>query len=306
MNASARPPDARTVPRGTSAVSGRDAASGTRRHSAAGRLGLFVGVCLMGIWSFFPIYWMIVSSLRPERDLFRTPTLIPETLDPHLTSYQNLLWLTDYPRQFLNSLVVAGAVVAITLVVSVIVSYVISRYRVRGKSMIIGGMLYAYMFPPMLLAIPLLSIFAKWGIADSLLSLIIAHCTMTIPLGVWLLWGFFKAMPMHLEEAAMVDGCTRAGAFFRVVLPLSLPGIVTVAIFSFLLSWTDYVFALVMISSDSLKTLPLGLASILGSFDARWGELMAGATLITLPLLVIFILLSRYFIQGLAAGAVKG
>jgi len=123
---------------------------------------------------------------------------------------------------------------------------------------------------------------------------------------VWLLWGFFKVMPLDLEEAAMVDGCTRAGAFFRVVLPLSLPGIVTVAIFAFLLSWTDYIFAFVLVSSDSQKTLPVGLASILGTFDARWGELMAGATLIALPLLVLFTFLSRYFIQGLAAGAMKG
>lgn len=276
------------------------------KRTVAGRIGLFVGVLLMTVWSFFPIYWMMVSSIRPERDLFSAPTLIPATIDSSLTSYRNLLGLTDYWQQFMNSLIVAGVVVAISLVVSIIVSYVISRYRVPGKSLIIGGMLYAYMFPPMLLAIPLLAIFARWGMADNLMGVIVAHCTMTIPLGVWLLWGFFKAMPMHLEEAAMVDGCTRVSAFFRVVLPLSLPGIVTVAIFSFLLSWTDYVFAFVLVSSDSLKTLPVGLASILGSFDARWGELMAGATLITLPLLVMFSLLSRYFIQGLAAGAVKG
>lgn len=276
------------------------------KRTFAGRIGLFIGILLMALWSFFPIYWMMVSSIRPERDLFNAPTLIPATIDRGLTSYRNLLGLTDYWQQFMNSLIVAGVVVAISLVVSVIVSYVISRYRVPGKSLIIGGMLYAYMFPPMLLAIPLLAIFARWGMADNLLGVIVAHCTMTIPLGVWLLWGFFKAMPMHLEEAAMVDGCTRVSAFFRVVLPLSLPGIVTVAIFSFLLSWTDYVFAFVLVSSDSLKTLPVGLASILGSFDARWGELMAGATLITLPLLVMFSFLSRYFIQGLAAGAVKG
>lgn len=276
------------------------------KRTLAGRAGLFIGVLLMAVWSFFPIYWMMVSSIRPERDLFSAPTLIPATIDRGLASYRNLLVLTDYWQQFMNSLFVAGVVVAISLVVSVIVSYVISRYRVPGKSLIIGGMLYAYMFPPMLLAIPLLAIFARWGMADNLMGVIVAHCTMTIPLGVWLLWGFFKAMPMHLEEAAMVDGCTRVSAFFRVVLPLSLPGIVTVAIFSFLLSWTDYVFAFVLVSSDSLKTLPVGLASILGSFDARWGELMAGATLITLPLLVMFSLLSRYFIQGLAAGAVKG
>lgn len=276
------------------------------RRSAAGHVGLFAGVLFMALWSFFPIYWMVVSSLRPERDLFQSPTLIPKSIDLKFQSYHNLLEMTDYWQQFMNSLLVAGVVVVISLVVSVIVAYVISRYRVPGKSLIISSMLYAYMFPPLLLAIPLLAIFARWGMADSLISVIVAHCTMTIPLGVWLLWGFFKAMPMHLEEAAMVDGCTRASAFVRVVLPLSLPGIVTVAIFSFLLSWTDYVFAFVLVSSDSLKTLPVGLASLLGTFDARWGELMAGATLITLPLLVMFTFLSRYFIQGLAAGAVKG
>ncbi len=108
------------------------------------------------------------------------------------------------------------------------------------------------------------------------------------------------------EEAAMVDGCSRAGAFVRVVLPLSLPGIVTVSIFSFLLSWTDYVFSFILVNSDANKTLPVGLASIIGSFDARWGELMAGATMITLPLFILFMFLSKYFIKGLAAGAVKG
>jgi multiple sugar transport system permease protein len=278
----------------------------TASRSLTMRAGLLTGVALMCLWSFFPIYWMIASSLRPERDLFSAPTLVPKTIDTGLAAYRTLLELTDYPLQFMNSMIVAGVVVVITLLVSVVIAYVVTRYRVPGKTLIVGSMLYAYMFPPLLLAIPLLSLFAGAGLGNSLLSVIAAHCTLTIPLGVWLLWGFFKVMPLDLEEAAMVDGCTRAGAFFRVVLPLSLPGLVTVAIFSFLLSWTDYVFAFVLVGSDSLKTLPVGLASILGTFDARWGELMAGATLIALPLLVLFTFLSRYFIQGLAAGAMKG
>jgi len=276
------------------------------RRSPVARAALFSGVALMCLWSFFPIYWMVVSSLRPERDLFAQPTLWPSSIDTGLKAYRTLLELTDYPVQFRNSVLVALAVVAITLVVSVLIAYVVTRYRIPGKTIIVGSMLYAYMFPPLLLAIPLLSIFASLGLADTLWAVIAAHCTLTIPLGVWLLWGFFKVMPLDLEEAAMVDGCTRAGAFFRVVLPLSLPGIVTVAIFAFLLSWTDYIFAFVLVSSDSQKTLPVGLASILGTFDARWGELMAGATLIALPLLILFTFLSRYFIQGLAAGAMKG
>jgi multiple sugar transport system permease protein len=274
------------------------------RRSAPQRIG--IGLAALGIaaWSFFPIYWMIVSSLRTSQDLFSRPTLLPKTVS--LESYRNLLEVTDYPLQFRNSIVVALIVVAITLVASVIIAYAVTRFRMPFKMLIIGSMLYAYMFPPMLLAIPLYGIFVWLGIADSLFALVIAHCTLTLPLGVWLLWGFFKSMPFELEEAAMVDGCTRLGSFLRVVLPLSLPGIVTVAVFSFLLSWTDYAYALVMISSDTQKTLPVGLASMVGSFEMRWGEVMAGATLIALPLFLMFTLLSRYFIQGLAAGATKG
>ncbi|RZA30678.1 MAG: carbohydrate ABC transporter permease [Proteobacteria bacterium] len=270
------------------------------------RAATLVAAAMLGLWSFFPIYWMIVSSLRPERDLFSPPTLIPQSIDWKFSAYRNLLELTDYPVQFANSVKVALAVVVITLFISVVIAYVVTRYRVPGKTIIIGSMLYAYMFPPLLLAIPLLSIFARLGLADHLIAVVLAHCTLSIPLGVWMLWGFFKAMPFDLEEAAMVDGCSRAGAFFRMVLPLSAPGIITVAIFSFLLSWTDYVFSFVLVNSDLNKTLPVGLASVLGSFDARWGELMAGATLIALPLFIMFMFLSRYFIKGLAAGALKG
>ncbi len=182
----------------------------------------------------------------------------------------------------------------------------LTRFRVPGKSLVVGTVLYAYMFPPMLLAIPLYGCFVSLGIGDSLFGLVIAHCTLTLPLAIWLLWGFFKGMPFELEEAARVDGCTRLGSFVRVVLPLSVPGIITAGVFTFLLSWTDYVYALVMVTSDEHKTLPLGIASMIGSFDLRWGEAMAGATLIVVPLFVLFMFLSRYFIQGMSAGAVKG
>jgi ABC-type glycerol-3-phosphate transport system permease component len=149
-------------------------------------------------------------------------------------------------------------------------------------------------------------LFVEIGLSDTLISLVISHTTLALPLGVWLLWGFFKQIPYDVEEAAMVDGCSRLRAFLLVVLPLTLPGIVTVAIFAFLLSWTDYVFALVMVGSDLNKTLPVGLDTMVGLYELRWGELMAGSTLIALPLFVMFTFLSRFFIRGLAAGAVKG
>ncbi len=269
-----------------------------------GRTGIGFAALAIAAWSLFPIYWMLVSSFRDPQHLFARPTLLPGALS--LENYATLLQITDYPEQFRNSVIVASAVVAITLVCSVMIAYAVVRFRVPGRTLIIGTMLYAYMFPPMLLAIPLYSMFVQLGIADSPAALVIAHCTLTLPLGVWLLWGFFKTMPFELEEAAMVDGCTRLGSFLRVVLPLSAPGIVTVAVFSFLLSWTDYAYALVMVSSDTQKTLPVGIASMIAAFDLRRGEVMAGASLIVAPLFVLFTFLSRHFIQGLGAGAMKG
>ena len=270
----------------------------------AGRASLYFGALVLAVYSAFPIYWMIASSLRPARDMLTDPTIVPRTIT--FDNYHSLLAQTDYFNQFINSLIVALSTVFLTMVLSIMIAYGVTRQRMRGKQIIISGMLYAYMFPPLLLAIPLFSMLNSIGLSDTLFALVISHLTITMPLGVWFLWGFFKTMPFELEEAAMVDGCSRLGAFLRVVLPLSVPGLVTVAIFAFLLSWTDYTFALVMIGSDANKTVPLGLASMVGAFDLRWGDIMAGSTLIALPLFAAFIALSRYFVQGLTAGAVKG
>jgi ABC-type glycerol-3-phosphate transport system permease component len=273
-------------------------------RSLPARLGIYTAAVVIAIYSAFPIYWMVVSSLREPTSLLTRVSVLPGPFT--LEYYRNLLELTDYPTHFVNSVIVAVVTVAVTMVFSVIIAYAVTRQRIRGKKLIVGAMLYAYMFPPLLIAIPMFTIFARLGLSDTLTGLIASHLTLTLPLGVWFLWGFFKSMPFELEEAAMVDGCTRLGAFLRVVLPLSLPGLITVAIFSFLLSWTDYTFALIMIGSDANKTLPVGLASMVGSFDLRWGEIMAGSTLIALPLFAAFAMLTQYFIQGLGAGAVKG
>lgn len=273
-------------------------------RSLTARIGLGAAAIVISVYSAFPIYWMVVSSLREPTSLLHRISLAPGPFT--LEYYSNLLELTDYPTHFVNSVIVAVVTVVATMIFSIMIAYAVTRHRIRGKKLIVGAMLYAYMFPPLLIAIPMFAIFAKLGLSDSLTGLIASHLTLTLPLGVWFLWGFFKNMPFELEEAAMVDGCTRLGAFLRVVLPLSLPGLITVAIFSFLLSWTDYTFALIMIGSDANKTLPVGLASMVGSFDLRWGEIMAGSTLIALPLFGAFALLSQYFIQGLGAGAVKG
>lgn len=261
-------------------------------------------VIVIAIYSFLPIYWMFVSAFRPPKELFAQPSLIPQSFT--FEYFNILLDLTDFPINFMNSLIVTIFTTIITLFCAIPMAYVMTRFKIWGKDLLANTMLGAYMFPPMLLAIPLYTIFVKMGLDNTLLSLVIAHTTITLPLGVWLLGGFFKTLPFEIEQSAMIDGCTRFQAFRLVVLPLSLPGLITVSIFSFLLSWTDYTYALMLITSDAKKTIPVGLTSMLGSYDIRWGEIMAGSTIIALPLLITFVFLSRYFIKGLAAGAMKG
>jgi ABC-type glycerol-3-phosphate transport system permease component len=258
----------------------------------------------VALYSGFPVYWMLVSAVRDHRHLFAAPTLWPGPFS--LESFANLLRVTDFPRYFANSLLVASVTTLVTLVVATFMAYAVARYRSRGSRVVVLTMLYAYMLPPLLLAIPLFILFSRIGLADTTLSLVISHLTITLPLGVWLLWGFFKTLPFELEEAALVDGASVPAMLWRVTLPLSLPGMTTAGLFAFLLSWTDYTYALMMISADARKTIPLGLAAMMGDYDLRWGEMMAGSVLISLPLLVILAFLSRWFVGGLTVGAVKG
>jgi multiple sugar transport system permease protein len=254
------------------------------------------------VYTLFPMYWMLISGFRAERALFK-PLLLP---GPHSWKhYATLFGLTDFPTYYVNSVLVAVGTTILTIALVTPMAYALVRSRMPGMMLIVRSMLFAYMFPALLLAIPIYIFLVKIGFDDTLSSLMLTHCTFTLPLGVWLMWGFFKSFPFEVEEAAFVDGCSRLQAIYRVIMPLTLPGVLTVAIFSFVLSWSDYVFSLILISSDELKTLPYGLASIEGAYDANWGELMAGSTMISLPLLVLFAFLGKYFIRGLSMGAVK-
>jgi multiple sugar transport system permease protein len=254
------------------------------------------------LYSLFPVYWMVISGLRARSALFKT-LLLP---GPYaLQSYHTILRLTDFPTYYVNSIVVALSTTLLTIVVVTPMAYALVRSRLPGMMLIVRAMLFAYMFPALLLAIPIYIFLVKIGFDDSLISLVLTYCSFTLPLGVWLMWGFFKSFPFEIEEAALVDGCSRWQAVYRVILPITLPGVLTVAVFSFLLAWSDFVFSLILITKDELKTLPYGLASITDAYDANWGELMAGSTMIALPLLVLFVFLGRYFIRGLSMGAVK-
>lgn len=260
---------------------------------------------LIGLITLFPIYWVTVSALRGFTGLYDDrSTLWPTAFN--LDFFTSIWASTNFPRNYFNSIVLGVAVTFITVVVSLAMAYVLSRFKFRGNGVIRISMLIGYMLPPLVLAIPLFGLLVSVGLDDTLYGLGIAHIAMCLPFGVWMMIAFYDTVPVDLEEAAWIDGATKMQALVRIVIPVAVPGIVSVAVFSFVLSFTDYVFGLMLVSSDSMKTLPVGLATIAESTALQRGDLLAGAALIGLPMIGFMVLAGRFFIKGMMAGAVKG
>lgn len=269
------------------------------------KITLYVLAFFVLVWSLFPIYWIVISSLRGFDRFFKDSTkLVPTEID--LQFFHNILGETNYGIYYKNSIVVALATSLITIILATLMSYVLTRYKFTGKSMLLNLMLIGYMLPQMLLAIPLLGLFIALGIDDTIPALIISHISITLPFGVWMLVNFFRTIPVELEESSWVDGASRLQSIIRVIFPLILPGVISVGVFSFIVSFTDYTFGLMIVSSEENKTIPVGLATIKESTSLHRGELLAGAALIAVPMIVLFSFVTRYFIKGLTAGAVKG
>jgi len=222
----------------------------------------------------FPIFWMMSSALKhlPEMFVF-PPTFIPEEMT--LTNFKLLFMRTEFASYFRNSVVVALFTTLISASSASLGAYSITRFKYKGQNLIRYFILSIYMFPPILLAIPLFVFITKIGLSDTLTSLVIAHITFALPFSLWILLDFFKNIPEELEESAFIDGANRVQAFFFVVLPIALPGIVAVSVFAFIMSWNDYLFALIFISSETKKTIPLGLSHFMESAGTEWGLLMA-------------------------------
>lgn len=275
------------------------------RQSVTSRIVLYILALLVLIYSLFPIYWMVISALRGPKEFFEKSTVLLPT-NFNLEFFYNLIQSTNYLVYYKNSFIVAAVATVITVITATMIAYVTTRFKFFGFKVLMNAMLVAYMLPPMLIAIPLLGVFIFLGIDDTLFALTIAHISITLPFGVWMLDGFFRTIPYELEESAMVDGASRIVTLVRIILPLITPGVITVAIFSFIVSWVDYTFGLMIVSSEMNKTVPVGLASIKGAYDLQWGELLAGAALIAVPMMFVFAFVTKYFIKGLTAGAVKG
>jgi multiple sugar transport system permease protein len=275
--------------------------SGAKRlHRTIGNLFLLVFV----IWTLIPFYWMAVTSLKEHDEIYGTSaTLWPQR--PTLDNYRTLFFETDYFLFFRNSMTVALATTFLTVLCASLGAYAIVRLQFPGRKFLARGMIYTYLVPQSLLFIPLFAILASVGLTNSLTGLTIAHMGFTIPFCTWLLMGFFMSIPIELEESAFVDGCTRLGVLFRIILPISLPALAVVAFFSFTLSWNEYLYAVVFNSDPHVLTIPTGLSNFVVEDVFFWGPIMASTALTVVPPLLVYFFFQRWLITGLTMGAVK-
>lgn len=254
----------------------------------------------------FPLIWMVVTSLRPQTELFQIPpTVIPRSIT--FEHYVKLLVETPFIRYFLNSMILATSTTIVVIVVGTLGAYSLVRFSYRGRETLAALVLFTYLLPSVVLIIPLYLMMVKLGLANTLTSLVIAYTTFALPYALWLLRSFMAGVPEDLESAALVDGASRIGAFIDVVLPQALPGIISTALFTFILAWNEYLYALVMVNSDQARPLTTGVMNMLiTSFNIEWSLLMAASVMMSIPLIIIFAFLQSYLTRGFGAGGVKG
>lgn len=269
------------------------------------KIVLFVFV----LFSLIPFAWMLTASLEPVTSLYgKTFDILPHPLTLH--NYATLLHPgqtqgADFPRYFLNSIIVVLGTVVASLVVAVPAAYGFSRFRFRGRQSIMYTVLLQGVFPLVNFLIPLYIIMNRFHLLNSYYGLIIGYLTFSLPLNMWILKSFFDGIPPDMETAARLDGASRFRAFVEMALPPALPGIVATAIYTFILAWDEYLYALTMINSSSMRTLPLGLYEFFSEGQPNWGELTAVAIAMSIPVVVVFIVLQRYFVTALTKGALK-
>lgn len=270
-------------------------------------LKLYLPLTGFSIFLLFPFAWMLIVSFKPDQDLLRTelnPFLLASfTLD----HYTYLFRETDFLRWTLNTFIVTVGATILSLACSILIGYALGRLRFRGGNIMGVGIFLAYLVPPTLLFIPLSQIVSRFGLYNKYWSLIFTYPTFLIPFAGWLLMGYFRTIPIELEQAALVDGATRLQAMWRVVLPLALPGVLSAGIFCFTLGWNEFLYALVFMGSGEMKTVPVGVVSDLIRADVYfWGSLMAAGILGSVPVAVAYSFFVDNYISGMTAGATKG
>jgi multiple sugar transport system permease protein len=280
-------------------------ASSPRRKSKLGhraRIAAGIFFCLLFL---FPVFWMVLTSFKEQRDIFTTPPTLFFT--PTLETYISYMQRADISRRLINTVIVAVGSGLLSIVAGAMAGYALARIRLRGAATIGVLILLSRGVPPIALAVPMFLVARSLGVTDMHITLILAYCTFLIPYVMWLMRGFFLALPKELEESAMLDGCSRFGAFFKIIVPISLPGLLSTMIFSMILAWEELLFALVLTNRNA-STIPVAIAGIAGDTvnGANWAALTAVGTITVVPVVIFALLVQKWLIRGLADGATKG
>jgi len=277
--------------------------------SATKRFWMTIGGAAVLIYSLAPFGWIVIASITPEVKDYgslsgRRVQYFPD--QPTLDNYVDLFANNPFALYFRNSTIIATGNMLLTLVVASLGAYAFVRFRFRGRNSLLVAMLVAYTIPSVVLLVPLLVIFRTYGLINTHLGMILAEATHSAPFVLLLLINYFSTLPRELDDAARVDGCTRLGALWRIVLPLSIPGLVAGGLLAFIMTWNNFLFAFLFTTTNNVKTLPVMMRLFAAGEPALWGTSAAGAILTTLPVALLFLLFQRMLMSGLAAGAVKG
>ncbi|WP_027094618.1 carbohydrate ABC transporter permease [Cohnella thermotolerans] len=253
----------------------------------------------------FPLYWMLITSLKPQKDIFSLPIYYwPKTFT--LANYENIFKITKFHVYIFNSVIVSLSAAVIVLAVATLSSYVLARHKFRGSGQIMFFFFLTQVIPAFIGFAPLYLMLSKMNLVNTTQGLILIYTVMGIPFSTIMLKGFFQRVPSSLEEAAQIDGCSRLGALIRVILPVMLPGLSATFIFSFVQNWNELFFSVIVINSEHLKTIPVAMNSFITKFDVDWGSMSAATVLSVIPTMILFALCQRLIVQGLTQGAEKG
>jgi multiple sugar transport system permease protein len=264
---------------------------------------IYLLVFLAVFLSLAPILYLAITSFKEPELTFAIPPVW--VFKPTLQNYQEVLSSTSFNKYFANSVIIAVSTITIALVLGTLAAYGFSRFKFRGNFWLRMSSLIPQMLPPIAIVVPLYVLFSRLDLIDSQQALIISYLSFTIPLSIWMMVGFFNDVPIELEEAAMIDGCSRFGALVRVSLPLALPGIAATAILAFLYCWNEFLYAVILTGRDA-RTLPVIITSFMTNKSVLWGRIAASGTLVLIPVLIFALVAQRYLVRGLARGAVKG
>lgn len=264
----------------------------------------YVGLAIGLVFACFPVLWMIFSSVKSNTEIFSLPpTLLPKEFT--LTAYHNIFSNPMKVRFFLNSYLVATAVTLLTLLVAILAGYSLSRHSFKLKKPLTLFIISTQTVPPITLLIPYFGIVVAFRMYDTYFALIFTYMVFTLPYAILMMTGYFNTLPKELDEAVVVDGGSSMTALWRVLVPVSIPGIVATGVYTFLLAWNEFLFALTLTKSTSMRTVPIGIQLLMGQHAYQWNEMMAMSVLGSLPILILYLAVQRYFLAGLTAGSVK-